>query len=497
MLLLLAVSGELSTGCERNDASRGIPALEMMVANDPETLDPRYATDAVGLRATRLVHAGLVRLDPDELKPRPYVARGWRWLDPLTLEVDLREDVRFHSGAPLRARDVVATLRAFASPEVASRHAHVVDAIAEAHESGEHRVTVTLSRPHATLLTDLELPILRADQASSPPKSDGSLDGLGPYAVARTERGDVLFVPVDGGALPRPAYAVSLRTVHDANARALRLEAGRADVALNLVSPILLPALAAQPGLAVMSRPGANLTYVVVQHERPTLRDARVRRALSLAIDRATIAATLFDGRAAAAGGLIAPANWASANVAPLEFDAAKARDLLAQAGALGTHLTLLTSTDRVRGDVARFVAQELGDAGVDAEVITLELGTMIARLNAGEFDLGLLTLPEMTEPNVLRHFLHSAFVPPAGANRGRVRDPVLDALLDRGDAATDLDERKAIYAQVEARELEEMHLLPLLYEDQVVVTSERARSFVPSAEGRWLSIAEVRGSTQ
>jgi len=482
----------LPGGCATHASSGDARPLEMMVANDPETLDPRYATDAVGLRATRLVHAGLIRLDPDTLVPRPFLARAWRWLDPMTLEVDLREDVRFHSGAPLRARDVVETLRAFASPAVASRHARVVDAIAEAHESGDHTVIVRLSRPHATLLTDLELPILRADQATSPPAPDGSLDGLGPFQVARCERGHVLLAPAAGGALPRPAHAVSLRTVHDENARALRLEAGRADAALNLVSPMLLPALAEQAGLAVASRPGANLTYLVVQHEREPLGDPRVRRALSLAIDRATIARSLFDGRAAPAGGLLAPANWAHASGPPLAFDAGKSKALLAEAGALGVHMTLLASTDRLHGDVARFIAQELGDVGIVADVVALELGTMIARLNAGDFDLGLLTLPEMTEPNVLRHFLHGSFVPPAGANRGRVHDAELDALLDQGDEVPDPDARKAIYARVEAREREEMHLVPLLYEDQVVVTSRRARVFIPSAEGRWLSLADV-----
>ena len=483
----------VSVGCARYDGGSEPRPIEMMVASDPETLDPRYATDAVGLRATRLVHAGLVRLDPDKLEPLPYLARGWRWLDPLTLEVDLREDVRFHSGAPLRPRDVVETLRAFASPSVGSRHARVVEAIAGARASGEHQVTVTLGRPHATLLTDLELPILRADEAASPPAPAGTLDGLGPYSVARVQRGDVLLAPAEGGALPRPAHAVSLRTVHDANARALRLEAGRADVALNLIPPMLLPALADLPGLAVASSPGANLTYLVVQHERPRLADVRVRRALSLAIDRATIARAFFDGRAAPAGGLIAPANWAHAAVPPLAFDPGEARALLAEAGALGAHVTLLVSTDRLRGDVARFIAQELGDAGIAAEVVVLELGTMIARLNAGEFDLGLLTLPEMTEPNVLRHFLHGAFVPPAGANRGRIRDSELDALLEEGESESAPVARKSIYARVEARELQEMHLVPLLYEDQVVVTSVRAREFTPSAEGRWLSLAEVR----
>jgi peptide/nickel transport system substrate-binding protein len=482
----------LASGCEGYDASARARPIEMLVASDPETLDPRYVTDAVGLRATRLLHAGLIRLDDSTLAPLPYAARSWRWIDPLTLEIQLRDDVRFHSGAPLRSRDVVATLRAFASPAVSSRHAGVVEAIADASEEGDGAVIVRLARPHGTLPTDLELPILRADQAAAAPAPDGSLDGLGPYTVARVARGEVRLVPAEGGAMPRPAHAVTLRTVHDENARALRLEAGRADVALNLVSPTLLPALIAQPGLGVYARAGANLTYVVVEEERAPLGDPRVRRALSLAIDRAMLCATLFDGRARPAGGLVAPTLWAHVDAPPLPFDPQAARALLGQADAERSRFTLLTSTERLRADVARVVAQELGDVGIDVEVVPLEIGTMIARLNGGDFDLAILQIPEMTEPNVLRRFLHHVSVPPVGANRGRVRDDVLDALLDEGDRVTEVDARRSIYARLEAREREEMHWLPLWYEDQVAVTSERARAFVPSAEGRWRALADI-----
>src|ERR1019366_1387113 len=199
---------------------------------------------------------------------------------------------------------------------------------------------------------------------ASPPAPDGTLDGLGPYTVARVARGDLLLVPADAGALPRPAHAVELRTVHDENARALRLEAGRADVAVNLASPTLLPALAAQPGLEVTSRRGSNLPSVVAAEQPPPLDDARVRRALSLAIDRATICATLFDGRAQPASGLIAPAHWAHTDTPLLPFDPGAARQLLADSGHGHPRLTILTSTERLRGDVARFVAQEPGGAG-------------------------------------------------------------------------------------------------------------------------------------
>jgi peptide/nickel transport system substrate-binding protein len=478
-------------GC-RPRSRESADSIEVIVANDPETLDPRYVTDAVGLRTTRLLHAGLTRMDPGTLTPIPYAARGWHWVDPLTLRVELREDVFFHSGAPLVARDVVETLRALASPGVGSRHAAVVDAIAGAVADGPHAVVIRLAHPHATLLADLELPILRADQAASPPAPDGSLDGLGPYVVTRIARGEVHLEPAEGGALARPLHAVTLRTVHDENARALRLEAGRSDVALNVISPTLVPALAAKSGLHVADRPGANLTYIVVQETRPPLDDVRLRRALSLAIDRETLCQSLFDGKARPATGLIAPAHWAHTTAPPLAFDPGGARVLLEARGGVNRRITLLSSTERLRVDVARVIAQELGDVGLDVGVVPLELGTMLARLTAGDFDLAILVLPEMTEPNVLRHFLHAAFVPPLGANRGRVRDSVLDQWLDEGDHEADPSVRRTLYARVEAREREQMHVIPLWHEDQVAVTSDRARAFVPSAEGRWLSLANL-----
>jgi hypothetical protein len=72
------------------------------------------------------------------------------------------------------------------------------------------------------------------------------------------------------------------------------------------------------------------------------------------------------------------------------------------------------------------------------------------------------------------------------------VHDAALDALLDEGDALPDPDARRAVYARLEAHERGAMHLVPLWYEDQVVVTSERARAFAPSAEGRWLDLARL-----
>ena len=467
--------------------------LEMLVPTDAETLDPRHATDPIALRATRLLHAGLVRLDPDTLEPRPYLARSWTWVSPLALRVELREGIRFHSGAPFTARDVKATIAAFQAPQVGSRHARVVEAIGAVDVESDLTVLVHLERAHATLLTDLEIPILRADEAFSPPRPDGSLDGLGPYAVRRREPGEIELAPATGGAMSPPAVqSVTLRTVHDENARALRMHAGRADLVVNGFSPTLLPALENAPGVRVNARRGANVTYLLARTDRGPLADVRVRRALATAIDRERVARTLLAGRAQPAETLLPPDHWAYTAAPAWPSDRKAAAAALAEAHPGRLRVTLLTSTDRLRGTIARFLAQELAEIGADVEVVPLELGTLIGRLGAGDFELATLQMPEITEPNVLRVFLHSSSVPPAGANRGRVHDAEVDRLLDEGQSTLDVAARKTIYAALEKRIRDEALLIPLWHEDQIAVVSERARAFMPSAEGRWLGLVTL-----
>lgn len=464
--------------------------LEIVVPTDVETLDPRFATDAVSVRTTRLVHGGLVRLDEDDLTPRPYVAERWAWRDERTLEITLRHDVRFHSGQPVRAHDVEATLRAYGSSQVGSRQARVVDAIAGADVVDEHTVVVRLKRPHGTLLTDLELPILRADEAMAPPKPAGDLDGLGPFRVAARDRGAVTLAPADGSPLPRPAHGVVIRTVRDENARALRLLAGRADGAPNGLSPSLLPAFDGREGLQVTARPGANLTYALFRVDRPPFDDVRVRRAFSLSVDRAGLAASVFAGHAVPASTLLPPGHWSHVSgVKAVPFDTAAA------AGELGgkrVHATWLTSTDRFRIGVARAVAQAAEAAGFELEIVPLELGTLLTRLTQGDFEMATLQMPELTEPNVLRLFLHSGSIPPAGTNRGHVRDAILDHLLDRGDTEADQEVRRHIYEELETWARRELPIVPLWHEDQVVVASPRLARFRPGADGRWLGLAAV-----
>ena len=146
-------------------------------------------------------------LDPNSLAPVPLLARSHRFVDETTLEIELKPRVRFHSGQPLRAADVCATLSALADPALGSPHRAVVRAIGSCTTLGDHKLRVRLAEPRATLLSDLEVPILRSDQARSPPQPNGELDGLGPYRALHAEPGEVVLEPADTGVIPRPAHA--------------------------------------------------------------------------------------------------------------------------------------------------------------------------------------------------------------------------------------------------------------------------------------------------
>jgi peptide/nickel transport system substrate-binding protein len=476
-------------GCGTRHADSAGP-LEVVVATEASTLDPRFATRSVDVKVTRLIHAGLMGLDPSTLEPVPLVAERVRLEGDRSVDVALRPGIRFHGGQPLGPDDVCATLDAVRDPALGSPHRTIVSSIGRCVVTGPLGLRIELESSRATILTDLELPILRRDQARSAPRPDGMLDGLGPYSVRAATPSAVELVPADTSVFPKPKHAVVVRTVRDENARVQRLLAGRADVAPNSISPTLVPTLDGREGLEIVSRGGANVTYLLFQNDRAPFDRVEVRRAVARALDRKLIAKTLLAGRAIPAVSLLPPGHWAAEpELGPERFDPDGARRVLAGL----REVSLLTSTDRSRVTLARAVGQMLGDGGLPTTVVPIDLGVLFTRLDAGDFDMALLQIPELTEPNILSWFFNPSGVPGeggAGKNRARYRNPVARELFDDASRVTEKTKRQADYRALMRLMAVDVPVVPLFHEDQVAVVSRRAKGFFPSAEGRWMSLA-------
>ncbi len=487
--------------CGRAPA-RDDDAWVVVLPRDPEQLDPRYVGDAYGLKLSRLLHASLVTIDPVTLDVVPQLAESVSFVDATHVAVELRAGLAFSDGSTLDAEDVVATFRALVDPRVKSRYASTYARIAHVEADGPRRVRFVLHEPHATFLTDLEMPVLRAEDAFEPAKATKPLVGAGPYRLLERVPGELLL-----GANPRFFGHKPTRTklrfvvIRDDNTRALRLLGGAGDLALNAVPPLLVPLFEARSDFAIARARGVGTTYIGANLQHPILRDVRVRRALAHAIDREAVVRYKLGGRAALATSWIVPGHWAhDPGTTNYRYDPARSRTLLEAAGfhpdadGVRFRLSIRTGSDRFVVSLVRAMVAMFREVGIEVDVRPSETATLLADLGKGRFELTFLQVPEVFEPHVLSWFFGSDRIPELpvreGGNRWRFVHPELDRVLERGRAQNERGARVLAYRAAQHILARELPVIPLWHEDVVAIHSRRLEGYVVPRDGRFGTLA-------
>jgi peptide/nickel transport system substrate-binding protein len=362
----------IGLGCGR-PLAHDPDALVVMLPRDAEQLDPRFVGDPYGLRVSRLLFGSLVTIDPRTLEVIPDLAESVTASSPTRFEVRLRDGLRFSDGSPLDAQDVVATFQGVIDPKLRSRYAHTYRRIAEMRVSDPRTILFILHEPHATFLTDLELPIVRSEDAfrriATP--DDPFPVGAGPYLLVKREPGILELSANPHWHRGTPKYpSLRLVVIRDDNTRALRMLAGQGDLAIASIPPLLLPMFREDPRFETRSAAGISTMYLGFQTMSPKLDDVRVRRAIGYAIDRELIVRAKYDGLARVTDSWIPYGHWADVDALPPRgFDPDQARALLDVAGFPDPpgseprmRLVLRTTSERFRQSVARAIAAMLGD---------------------------------------------------------------------------------------------------------------------------------------
>ncbi len=459
-------------------------SIRFGLASEPANLDPRFATDATSARLNRLLYRRLVDFDTNS-RPVPALAT-WEVVTPTQYRFTLRADRPvFHDGTPLTAADVAATYRYLLDPGNAS----------------PHRSTLELIERIEVLDDDtLDFHLSRAD-----PLFPGYLViGIVPAAAIATRR-PLHRLPLGNGAFrlldwPEPGRLRLQRTsdgqvveflrVGDPTVRVLKLLRGEIDLLQNDLSAEMLEYLERQDGIRVRYRPGSNFAYLGFNMQDPDTGRTEVRRALACAIDRQAIIDHLLGGHARPAAALLPPDHWAgNPDLEPGAHDPDCARRQLALAGYDREHplkLQYKTSTDPLRVRIATVIQQQLAEAGIDMSLSSYDWGTFYGDIKAGRFQMYSLAWVGIRTPDIFRYAFHSASLPPAGANRGRLADPVVDGLIESAEQATTLAGQAAAYRAVQARLLEQLPYVPLWYEDHFVAMRDTVSGYTLAADGNY-----------
>ncbi|MPQ97167.1 ABC transporter substrate-binding protein [Modestobacter sp. I12A-02628] len=407
----------------------------------------------------------LVTLD-DLGEAQPALATGWTQVDDRTWRFTVRSGVSFHDGTELTAEQAAASLTAATQAAPKPRILDGVDLTATA--DGDD-VVVTTADVDPLVPQRLSSPQL-AVLAASAYAPDGTVDPVG------TGTGPFELVAVDGtsGATldrfdgywgtPARASGIDVDFVPDGTARAAALRTGTADVVEAV--PVSQVSLLDPDLVHEVPMPRTNTLYL--NTASGPFADPGVRAAAREAIDRATIVATVYEGRADVAEGLLGPAlPWAAEGRGELD---------LPPAGVVppGTRITLGTFTDRAElPEVAVLVQQQLEAAGFTVTQDVREYAFIEADALAGAFDAFILSRATVLDSGDPVAYLTSDFSCAGSFNIAQLCDPAVDAAITRAAQTPAGAERRAAVLQAEAAVLATGAAVPMLHER--VVQGEQA----------------------
>ena len=478
-------------GC--GSSQRDPRTVVFLIESSPANLDPRIGTDGQSEHIDELLFDGLVQKDAN-FSFAPALAERWELRDPLTLVFHLRDGVRFHDGRPMTAQDVVWSIESMRNGTVISPKAATYASVANVEAPDARTVILHLKQPDAFLLTNLATGAIGIVPEGSGSDFWRHPVGTGPFRfVSQQIDQDVVIErnPMSWQSTPK-LERVRFAVVPDAITESLELEKGSGDVAVNSLPMDALPVLEKRPNLKIEDTPGTQVQYLAFNLTDPLLRDARVRQAISCAIDRSLIIQTLMRGHAQPAQSLLPANHWAwSADTVRFDYDPLRAARLLDESGhppgpdGVRFHVTMKTSNVEDVRMLAAVLQQQLARVGIALDIRTFEFATFYSDVTRGAFQMySLRWIGGNEQPDIFSYAFSTARFSPKGANRGHYSNPILDRLLDDAASSSDTTRRRVDYVEAQKILAQDLPAINLWYRDTVVVHNRRLTNVVPNASG-------------
>lgn len=310
-----------------------------------ESLDAYFNTAREGVILGRHIYDSLLYRDPDTLEYKPLLAESYKWVDKVTIEMDLRKGVKFHNGDKFDADDVVYTLNFVSNPENRALNQRNVNWIKNVEKLGPYKVRIHLKKPFPAALEYLSGPdpiYPKEYYAKVGPKGFGVKPiGTGPYKVVEVVPGKAITMVknddyFDGSPKGKPAIGkIRQRTIREVTTKVAELMTGGLDW-IWLVPKDQADKLAKMPNINVIAAETMRVGFLYFNRVADTpFKKLKVRQAVAHAIDRQAIVNTLVGGESRVLHSVCYPSQFGCTDegVVKYEYNPEKAKKLLAEAG--------------------------------------------------------------------------------------------------------------------------------------------------------------------
>ncbi len=445
-----------------------------------DTPDLYYGNQREALISTYMQCDSLLHRDPKTNAYLPLLATKWSWIDDKTLELELRQGVKFHDGTEFDAEDVAYTLNHVAAPDSNMKIRVIVDWIDKVVAVDKHKVRIHAKAPTPAALEYLTgtSPMFPSGHYKNAPEVPGA-DGkkrqdwgavlpvcTGPYKIKDYKAGQSLTLVknpdyFDGSPKGKPSIGtVIYRTIKDPEAQIAELVTGGVDWIWG-VPPENAAMLDVMPQLKVVSAPTMRMSFLSLDAAGRTgktpLTDVRVRQAIAHAIDRESLSKNLVGRGSAVQKSLCVPVQFGcETDVKQYPYDPKKAKELLAEAGyPNGFSIPFHAYRDRAYSEA---VINYLRAVGINADLQFLQWRALRPLLADDKVQIGHLTFGS----NGILDISASTSYYFKGSIDDYARDKEVTAWLNEADSTTDSDKRKELYSKALRKIADNAYYIPL-----------------------------------
>ncbi|HET7155933.1 MAG TPA: ABC transporter substrate-binding protein [Hyphomicrobiaceae bacterium] len=438
----------------------------------------------------------LVIIDPKTSEIKPLLATKWAWVNPTTLEMELRKDVKFHSGQPMDADDVAYTLNFVSNKDNAISNYALLAFIKSAEKIDPYKVRITLHNPFPPALANLAglgFIMQKGHYDKAPVKPDGKKDfgavppnGTGPYKITEVKPGQSILMVKNpdyfkGGYKGDPAISkILFRTIKDANTRAAELMTGAIDWLWD-VPKDQAERLQANPALVVENAKTLRVSYLQFDAHgvsgQKFFTDKRVRQAVAHAINRESLTKNLVGPASVVAHSPCHPDQFGcSDKVTRYPYDPAKAKALLKEAGFPdGFEFDLFAYRDR---EYTEAVIGDLAKVGIRPKLSYLQYTAFLEAVRKGRAPVAHGTWGSNSIPDVSAMTAHFFLHGPDDITK----DAEVKKLIDAADSQLDPEQRRLAWQKVLERIADECFWVPLFtYAKYYAFSKDLA--FVPTSD--------------
>jgi peptide/nickel transport system substrate-binding protein len=462
-----------------DESKKGMPVeggiLRRRLVGEPGTLNAVLQSALPEQQVLQYVSRNLLDFD-SRLNLVPGLAESYQVsADGREVRLTIRSDAVWEDGTPVTARDAVFTIRRIVDPAVASPvFKSVFEGLLSVEALDTRSLVARFREPYAYHAMAFVLPLLPEKRFAGRkfarvPENRSPLSD-GPYRLVSWKPQDTIVLERNPRYFGPPGHfdSVQFQILPESSVSYRALVAG--DLDETQIDESLKERAARDPDFArccrVVEYYNLDYNYIAVNNRSPFFSDARVRRAVTMLLDRPAIVRSLFRGSARIISGPWAPDSPAyDPSVRPLAFDPAGAARLLAEAGWRDSNgdgtldragkefdfELLVSAGSNVGRQIDELLAAELARVGVKARVRPLEWASFIERIDAGDFEAASLAW-SASDPNPDPFpYWHSSQWPPRGLNSGFYRNPEADRLMEEARRQMKEDERIRIYHRLHA----------------------------------------------